>query len=146
MEADLPDAVRARTVGWPSGCYVDQADAFRSHWQGESGPRAVKVDWDKAWHSWIRRAGSPKAPPKIKLPRSADLVRSRPSPPVVERAHERDVEIALREALEPVLGTAVWWPTAAFRIGAPGVKLFVLPWLGDSAAGAKTAIGKAAKA
>lgn len=42
----LVDAGRAKS----------ETDKFRDYWGAEGGQRARKVDWVKAWHTWMRRA------------------------------------------------------------------------------------------
>lgn len=33
-----------------------EADKFRDYWHGESGQKAVKLDWLAVWRNWVRKA------------------------------------------------------------------------------------------
>lgn len=133
----LPDRLAAVVSHWPDGAYADQAAAFADFWAGESGPRAFKVNWDKAWHGWIRRAGKVEAPVAAK-PAPAPR---KPTPLVQERDAEGDWEKRFRAVLEPHFGKASWWETAAFRHNDPGVYVLVYSWQRDSVSQIQT-IGK----
>lgn len=51
--ADLPPMARKSVAQWPAGAYEAVAATFACHWQGESGPRAVKRDWTAALGKWL---------------------------------------------------------------------------------------------
>lgn len=128
--SDLPANIAARVSGWPTGAYADQADAFRDFWIAESGPRAVKRDWSKAWHSWIRRAGKVTAPP---VARQVDPdAPPRAQAPVLERLAEGEWAGRLRAVLEVEFGAQRWWDLSGFAKADPGLKIFVLPWMRDA--------------
>lgn len=35
-----------------------EAATFADYWQALPGAKAVKLDWEKTWRNWIRRAAS----------------------------------------------------------------------------------------
>lgn len=35
----------------------DQLERFRNHWIAKSGADAVKLDWDRTWQNWLKKAG-----------------------------------------------------------------------------------------
>lgn len=59
----IPDdfAVDEAMVAWASGKGFSQpevahhTEAFTSHWRGEAGPKARKLDWRQAWQTWLMR-------------------------------------------------------------------------------------------
>lgn len=53
---DLPPAARAKVRQWPAGAYEAEAEAFVNFWLSEARASASKLDWSKAWVSWINRA------------------------------------------------------------------------------------------
>jgi hypothetical protein len=55
---ELPEVTRGIVSGWPDGAYAFQAEQFRAHWAAEKGPRAVKLDWGKAWVMWLGRGSA----------------------------------------------------------------------------------------
>ena len=45
-------------VAFAEGLGVDAhaiAEQFRDHWMAESGPKAIKVEWDAAYRTWVRK-------------------------------------------------------------------------------------------
>lgn len=90
--ADLPDLSRAMAEQWPSGAYETEAACFVAYWLAESGVRAAKRDWGRAWvnrvgqvhHAMMRakRSGvtyqaSPKASGPRDWRRDAELLEER---------------------------------------------------------------------
>lgn len=53
---DLPPAAKAKVRQWPAGAYEAEAEAFLNFWLAEASGRASKLDWDKAWCTWINRS------------------------------------------------------------------------------------------
>ena len=43
---------------------ADQVNRFRDHWLAETGSKATKLDWSRAFNNWLRRAGDFKQPRK----------------------------------------------------------------------------------
>lgn len=121
----LPERIADRVAQWPDGSYADQAEAFVAFWQTESGVRASKTDWEKAWHTWIRRAGIPKAPPPSRAKAAAAVAERLAEPPVLERDFEGHAEAKLRAALDPHLSGRLWWQSAALKFTDPGLKVIV---------------------
>ncbi len=121
----LPERIADRVAQWPDGSYADQADAFVAFWQTESGVRASKTDWDKAWHTWIRRAGIPKPPPPSRVKAQAALAERLAEPPVCERDDEGEAEGKLRTALDRCFAGQLWWSRAALKFTDPGLRVYV---------------------
>jgi hypothetical protein len=51
--AVLPPEAQSLAKQWPAAAYRAEAEAFRNFWQGESGARARKSNWNKAWYNRI---------------------------------------------------------------------------------------------
>lgn len=107
---NLPDEVAAIVEHWPPAAYEAQAGAFRDYWQAEGGCRAVKRDWERAWYSWIRRAGLNVKAPAIRNSAPSSKVKTiRVLPPVLEKSAEQEVEWQIRAAFAEFLETEPEW-------------------------------------
>ena len=40
--------------GWDQALVEREGHAFADYWQALPGARAVKLDWEKTWHNWVR--------------------------------------------------------------------------------------------
>ncbi|WP_407954144.1 hypothetical protein [Aeromonas schubertii] len=45
-------------TGLPRERILTEAATFADYWQALPGAKAVKLDWEKTWRNWIRRAAS----------------------------------------------------------------------------------------
>ncbi|WP_300115190.1 helix-turn-helix domain-containing protein [Sphingobium sp.] len=52
----LPGNVASLVTQWPAGREDREFDQFRDFWTAKAGADACKLDWDRTWHTWIRRA------------------------------------------------------------------------------------------
>ena len=52
----LPGNVASLVTLWPHGREDRELDQFRDFWTAKAGADACKLDWDRTWHTWIRRA------------------------------------------------------------------------------------------
>ncbi|EHK5438663.1 TPA: helix-turn-helix domain-containing protein [Aeromonas hydrophila] len=47
-----------RETGLPRERIILEAATFADYWQALPGAKAVKLDWEKTWRNWVRRAAS----------------------------------------------------------------------------------------
>ncbi|HHQ4757408.1 hypothetical protein QLG02_18595 [Aeromonas sp. V90_14] len=45
-------------TGLPRERILLEAATFADYWQALPGAKAIKLDWEKTWRNWIRRAAS----------------------------------------------------------------------------------------
>ncbi|WP_254902241.1 hypothetical protein [Aeromonas hydrophila] len=45
-------------TGLPRERILLEAATFADYWQALPGAKAVKLDWEKTWRNWVRRAAS----------------------------------------------------------------------------------------
>lgn len=89
--SDLPPAAKAKARQWPSGAYEAEAEAFLNFWLAEASGRASKLDWDKAWCTWINRStGQILRDARSGVQHSAPPSTPRPAQPA--RAHDTSRE------------------------------------------------------
>ena len=48
---------------WTADHCRSVAANFADFWQSKAGKDATKLDWEKTWHTWVRRDGAMKAAP-----------------------------------------------------------------------------------
>lgn len=56
------DVAWAREQGFPDSWSKQRTEIFRDHWHSESGAKASKLDWSKAWKNWLRRDAERRGP------------------------------------------------------------------------------------
>jgi hypothetical protein len=42
--------------GIPDSLLADEIEAFRDHWRAKPGKDGLKLDWDAAWRTWVKRS------------------------------------------------------------------------------------------
>nr|WP_235673159.1 helix-turn-helix domain-containing protein [Aeromonas veronii] len=48
----------SQETGWPRERILLEAATFADYWQSLPGAKATKLDWEKTWRNWVRRAAS----------------------------------------------------------------------------------------
>lgn len=48
----------SQEAGWPRERILLEAATFADYWQSLPGAKATKLDWEKTWRNWVRRAAS----------------------------------------------------------------------------------------
>lgn len=48
----------SKETGWPRERILLEAATFADYWQSLPGAKATKLDWEKTWRNWVRRAAS----------------------------------------------------------------------------------------
>ncbi|MFQ2147386.1 helix-turn-helix domain-containing protein [Aeromonas jandaei] len=46
----------SQETGWPRERILLEAATFADYWQSLPGAKATKLDWEKTWRNWVRRA------------------------------------------------------------------------------------------
>jgi hypothetical protein len=49
----------ANSRGWHGQALADEIENFRDYWTSKTGSGATKLDWDKTFRTWIRKARPP---------------------------------------------------------------------------------------
>jgi biotin operon repressor len=129
----LPEPTQAVVRQWPAGAYAFVAVGFVSHWTAESGARASKKDWGKAWVKWLHGEGARVMSMARSGLRFADATAAAADPAAVaeierlQRSENADVA-ALRGRLRADLGEAAydgWLKTTAIGIDHDGIAHYV---------------------
>ena len=47
----------AEQPSWSAEHCRKAAASFADYWQAKAGKDATKLDWEKTWHTWVRREG-----------------------------------------------------------------------------------------
>lgn len=125
---DLPPAAKAKVRQWPAGAYEAEAEAFLNFWLAEASGRASKLDWDKAWCTWINRStGQILRDARSGVQHSAPAA-ARLAPVGPPRIHDTSRENAgarkIRDGIRKLLGDQVYdqW-IAPSRLDVQGDKL-----------------------
>ncbi len=48
----------SQETGWPRERILLEAATFADYWQSLPGAKATKLDWEKTWRNWVRRAAN----------------------------------------------------------------------------------------
>lgn len=79
---------KAKSLGLDVETLKFETSAFRDHFLASSGPRAVKLDWDRAWLNWMREAfrrRSKRQPKPYLKALPGGQPRFRPEPPKISQ-------------------------------------------------------------
>lgn len=141
---DLPPMARNMVSQWPEGAFAASCEAFRLHWQNETGANALKRDWTAVLARWLM-TDHPKvqrqAKAGISFEAAAPVKRTRgtTTKPVAARKREDQRSWAIRDELGQLLGLQVmeqWFGAVALihtgdhlRVVCPSA--FALDWLRD---------------
>lgn len=112
--AALPDEIRALAEQWTSASYRTEAVAFVSYWLGESGAKARKSDWNRAWYNRISQIHS-KVMRDQKFGNAAPSAHAKPSSPtnwdemadLAEKTGRADVAATFRAKKAQSIGSIV---------------------------------------
>lgn len=157
---DLPPMARNMASQWPAGAFEASCEAFRLHWQNETGANALKRNWTAVLARWLmtdhpRIMRDVRAGVSFEAAAPAKPLKPTTTKPVAAKAREDERSVLLRRDLRANLGAAICdrWidPVALVFIGNGELQViaptkFHRDWLAERQANAityaaQTAIG-----
>lgn len=106
---DLSPMARNMVGQWPAGAFEASCEAFRLHWQNETGANALKRDWTGALSRWLigdhpRFMRDARAGISFEAPAPAKSRKASATKPVAARKREDQRSWAIRDELARLMG------------------------------------------